>query len=63
MYARIVHGQTFRASGVVEGLIGGDQHRAGEARVFTLVVYFQGGRQLHRIIGASGFRHLSAAPG
>jgi hypothetical protein len=27
------------------------------------VVYFQGGRQLHRIIGASGFRHLSAAPG
>ena len=52
MRARIVHGQPFGHGGVVEGLVGGDQRHWAETGVLALLADFEGGGQLHGVIGA-----------
>jgi hypothetical protein len=49
MQARVFDGQSFSRRGGVEFLIGGNQHHA-ETGVKPLLVYFDGGRQLHCVV-------------
>ena len=52
MRTRIIHTQPLGRGGVVEGLIGRDQGYWGEPCILAPLAKFQGGGQLHCIIGA-----------
>ena len=53
MRTRIVHGQPFGRGGIIEGLVGGDQRHRSETSILLLLVDFEGGGELHGVIGAS----------
>ena len=53
MRTRIVHCQLFGRGGIIEGLVGGDQRHRSETSILLLLVDFEGGGELHGVIGAA----------
>ncbi len=56
MITRVVYGQPFGGGVVVGGVVGRDQRHQGETGVLLFPVDFEGGRELHGVIGAERMR-------
>lgn len=52
MCVRIIDRHPFHRGGVVEGLVGGNQRHRAESVLPALLADFQGGGQLHGVVGA-----------